>query len=487
MKTIKITGLLLGMAMSLGAQTFKVAPGLATDVSLNRQGDVFVQGTSGNIFKFHTKDIEFKRYQPLNSTTINGVGISSGPYRDRYKNPALSSRLVGHDLLLHLTKSPAYLDACLTTNNSVWALDKTGRLFPAMTFGRNNIPNKRALGTNNRRIVAVDRNHIYVVKKDRSIWHYGNSNYKLPGAALDIAYDQKQKKLYVIDAYKRILVWNTRRKNWDALSGTRRDFKRLSVYNGKIWATTTNNKIYTNDSKALESYRYANTREYKLKVTLEHISCSQAWDNDRKDDYLLKMEPELSINYRKYYLRDQRYGRIKDLIKKHGTNNSLYVHRNKNQNDHGAVQLHTRENSSVQIQNSGVFYIPKGVDLNKKADFKVALVVDEVSAKTERIIQKTDKLHLRNMLDYLSGHKKMNQFRVAKTENISSNTNGVLIRGQRKYYDMGSGYKSVELKTDPKNRPVIYAYVSGSKKSKAFGASHKYTKPNVRYRIELVD
>ena len=486
MKSIFIIGIALCVLLPLQAQTFKKADGYATEVSIDPAGNVFVQRTSNNLAKYDIKSKKFKPYQP--GTSPSGLAVSRNSNSYRYKNPSVTSRLTGHDLKLALLKSKKYKDVTVTTNNSVWTIDRYGRLFLALTFGRNNKPNINALGSSNSHLEAVDKNKIFYIKNNNSIWHYdGNSNRKLPGAAIDIAYDVKQKKLYVIGVSKRLFVWNPYRKNWDLVSGTRRDFKQLSVHNGKIWAITTNNQIYTNDIKTITPYRYTNPGEYKLKITLEEISCTQAWDNDKKDDYLLNMESNLSINLRSYYLRNKKYGRIENQIKKYGKSNTLYVKRDKGQTDHAVVQLHTPERNTVRILNSGVFYIPKGIDLNKPIDFKIDIRVDEVSNTTKQIFNRIEKLNLKEILAYLDGDKKLDEYTQSRTENISYSNGSSQIRGLIKYYNMGNGYTALQLKTDRNNKPVIYGKVSGNKMKKDTWGTRKYTKPNVVYRIELID
>ncbi|GAB1858216.1 hypothetical protein MHTCC0001_30530 [Flavobacteriaceae bacterium MHTCC 0001] len=480
-----ISILILLITTQVKGQTFKkIENHYATEVSVAPHGDVFVIGTSGNIFKFDTKTVKFKRYTPNSSASGYAVSYNNSGYYN--KNKTSTPRLSGHDLVLSLLKSKIYNDVDITNNNSTWAF-KNGRLFNALTFGSYNRPNINVLGATNSRISAFDKNKIFYIKNDNTIWHYdGKTSRKLTGKALDIAYDMKQRKLYIINTLKQIAVWNPRRKNWDIMGGTRRDFRRLSVNNGKIWATTTKNSIYTNDTKVIAKYGNNPNGVYKLKITLERISCKQAWDNDKKDDYLLKMTTGLRIGSRSYSLENKQYNRIGTVLKTFGAANSLYMMRSKNQKNFAAVQLHVNEGSFVSINNSGVFNIPTSTNLNTNISFNITAVIDEVSNKTERIITKIEKLNLKRIIEYLKDRKKS---RIVKTESIPATrtSGGVLISGSRRYYyDMGAGYTTLELKTNTNGRPVIYGYISGSKKSTSWGGS-KYTKPTVKYRMELVD
>ena len=67
----------------------------------------------------------------------------------------------------------------------------------------------------------------------------------MPGKAIDIAVDIKKNEVYVIGTSKKIFKYNRNSKKWIPLKGTRNDFTKMAVHDGKIWGVTTGKKIYS--------------------------------------------------------------------------------------------------------------------------------------------------------------------------------------------------------------------------------------------------
>ncbi|NER19060.1 hypothetical protein [Spongiivirga citrea] len=488
MKTRYITLWCMLLACLIQAQSFKEAGGLGKEISLDKTGRVFVIGNSGNQFIFNVKEKRFVRFYGTNGVGGKGVSRTNSPYQN--KNVGSYANQHPHDLLLDYLQSQKYKDVSLASKNALWVVKPDGNLY----FRYNNYL-KRAYkgGTNNKRIALTDGINFYTVKNDNSIWLYHGSNQgtKLPGKALDIAYDHKTKNLYCIGISKRIFKWNTHRYDWDLVKGTRNDFKYLSVHNNMIWAVAFNKKIYSNDinGAVYDYWESSGNKDYKLKITLEHIYCEQAWDNDKKDDYMISFKPTIKVNNRNIPMEDRKLNRIARLIQGLGAPNSLYISQNRNSRNHAAVQLHTKEKTAVAINNSGVFEISSKVNQNNAQQFLVDIKVDEVSNQTINIINIKDKLNLIEILKYLDGTKILQKYRVSRRVNVTSSNyrhGGALVNGTTIYYDMGRGFKETNL-TLFNNKPVAYLEVKGSKKSTAWGASNRHTKPKLRYKIELID
>ncbi|NAS32714.1 hypothetical protein GTQ40_17165 [Flavobacteriaceae bacterium R38] len=147
-----------------------------------------------------------------------------------------------------------------------------------------------------------------------------------------------------------------------------------------------------------------NTGSYKLKITLDYVKSSGTWDRDGKDDYMLHFLPTLKLDGRAQKMKYKKYGRIKNQIESYGPSSALHIRRTKGQKDHASVQVHLYKGHKMNIGNSGIFEIPKNYRITDSGtDFNIAIVADEVSSKTERIMTKNYKLDLKSILDFLTG------------------------------------------------------------------------------------
>ena len=98
------------------------------------------------------------------------------------------------------------------------------------------------------KVSPINANLFYFVKTDKSVYKCTKGKLeKMPRKGIDIAVDFKTKEVYLVDESKRVMQWRERPKKWVLLSGTRRDIKNIAVYDGKIWVTSTSNKIYYYD------------------------------------------------------------------------------------------------------------------------------------------------------------------------------------------------------------------------------------------------
>ncbi|MEL6975981.1 MAG: hypothetical protein AAGL29_11370, partial [Bacteroidota bacterium] len=236
-QNILFTLLALG---TVSAQTFTKVPGAATDVAVAPNGSVYVVGTSKRVFKWNTskknwdtfydagRQAKFIDAQNNYLNTVNSRGQLFSTNTSTKSSRLLKS--LGSGLKDYGQKGAMILSTGIALNQPARDIKQTLADAPV-----------------NNKVAAVNEQSMYVIKNDKSIWfcQRNKKGVKLPGAALDIAYDPIKKKVYVIGTSKRIFVWNTSRRNWDTVRNTRNDFANLAVNNGVIWATTTKGDIYT--------------------------------------------------------------------------------------------------------------------------------------------------------------------------------------------------------------------------------------------------
>ena len=126
MRLIYSMALGLLMAWSSHAQTFKKAKGGGTDVSISENGEVFVVGTSKQIFKYHFNIEDFKLYSAANrrAKTITAA-------------KANNVWLLTTDGRIHITYtknkiqamgSLALRDIYVCKNNALWGIDSKGAI-----------------------------------------------------------------------------------------------------------------------------------------------------------------------------------------------------------------------------------------------------------------------------------------------------------------------------------------------------------------------
>ncbi|NER19061.1 hypothetical protein [Spongiivirga citrea] len=493
MKRIRILGLLLIMATYMNAQTFTKAQGQATDISMNTKGDVFVVGTSKQLFKFNRKENRFKLHT-VASRKAKALAASSN-FNYFIKNDGKLFRSDSQDTNRESAIGNMLLkDLYYANSDNFWVVGANGSIYKRKVFRINSsgqfntsfsnlMPQVLSIaGKSNKKVCSNNSGKVFTLKNDNTIWEYYNGrSQKLPGSATDIAYDHVQKKLYVLGTSKRIFVWNPGKNNWDLVKNTRNDIKSFAVNSGIIWCTTTRNDIY-NTANTSTKVVVNNTSYYKLKITLNSIVCDNAWDSDKKDDYLLKFVPSLKIGTRNYSMQNKKYTRIKKQIEEYGPQTALYVHRKKGAKDHAQVQLHVENNRRLDINNSGIFKIPKNTALtDSRVDFTLNVVVDEVSKNIERVMQKNVKLNLKNIIDYLAGNKTVKKFSKSPNESIKVGSNYVF------KHEMGNGYQSLLL-SQQNGTPIIKDNFNGNTKGKGFGLwADIVSRATVNYTIELVD
>ncbi len=467
MKKLYLLVFTILLTINAHSQTFNKALGGATDVSISNKGNVFVVGTSKQVFKYDFNNKKFKLHSVANKKAKTITANEDWNYLlatdgRMYRSYGRDARRV--DALGALVLKDIYVGK----SNNLWGINVKGAVQRYSSGWRA----FSIAGSDNKKVAVNNSGRVFTIKNNNAIYEYYNGTArKLPGSATDITFDHAKQKLYVLGTSKRIFVWNAGRKNWDPVKNTRRDFKSIAAHNGKLWGTTTGNEIYTTANiKANNPTNSSGT--HKLKITLVSLKTDAVWDSDGKDDYLLHFEPNLNLNGREQTLKYKKYGRIKNPIDKHGPRNALYIRRTKGQADHAAVQIHARKNIQVAIGNSGIFEIPKNSRITDSGtDFTVKVVMDEVSGNTERITSKNARFNLKEILNYL-----LNQ---TNKTNYRCDGNG--------WCKMGIGYEQVRLEKENQKRTVVN-YVSGFKSKGTIGfVGYAKTKPNIKFVFELVD
>jgi putative transposon-encoded protein len=449
------------------AQTFNKAIGGATDVAISNSGNIFVVGTSKQIFKYDFNENKFKLHSVADRKVKAIAANEDWNYLlttdgRMYRSYARDSRRI--DPLGYVPLKDIYVGK----NNDLWGINSKGMVQRYYSGWR---PFSIA-GSDNKKVCVNNSGRVFSIKNNNTIWEYYNGRArKLPGGGTDITYDHAQNKLYVLGTSKRIFVWSPVRNNWELVKNTRNDFRSIAAYNGKIWGTTTRNEIFST-ANIRTNNTTSNSGSYKLKITLVSLEATKVWDADGKDDYLLHFEPTLKLNGREQFLKYKKYGRIGNLIDKYGPRNALYIRRTKEQRDHANVQIHARKNVKERIGNSGIFEIPKNYRITDSGtDFNVKVVIDEVSDKTIRVRNKNAKFNLKEILNYLLNKTRKTNYKCD-------------IKG---WCEMGAGYDLVKLERE-NQKAVAVNYVSGYKtKGQISLVGYAETSLNVKFVFELVD
>ena len=281
MKTIYSLAMGLLMVWGINAQTFKKAKGGATDVSISESGEVFVVGTSKQIFKYHFNIEDFKLYSVANrkaktiaAAKANNVWLLTTDGRIHITYTKNKIQAMG---------SLALRDIYVGKNNALWGIDTKGAIKKKDGSWK---PFLMA-GTDNKKVAVNNTTGVFAIKNNNSIWSYvkGREPRKFPGEATDIAYDHVQKKLYVLSkSTKRMMVWNPSRNRWDAVKNTRRDFKSIAAHNGQLWGTTTQNAIYTTATIKNTEKPVARDFSGRYRVTVTYLY-SNVWSGNSITSY----------------------------------------------------------------------------------------------------------------------------------------------------------------------------------------------------------
>lgn len=212
------------------------------------------------------------------------------------------------------------------------------------------------------------------------------------------------------------------------------------------------------------------TGVYKLKITLQQLfHHNPAVGRERK--FLLRFNPSLRIAGKSYTLKSKKYTRIGKEIERYGSPNQLYVSRKRNEKDFDKVLLKGKGKGKIQINNSGVFEIPKNIQIaDTNTDFQISVALMDVTSGTKNLIRKTVKLNLKAMLDYLTGKKSASSFSQAKNR-------------WKGFKDMGIGYQGMKLTGQSGKRHIedeIEEHHTG-------GVVRNMYDRRLDYSIELVD
>lgn len=479
-KIFKILVFIISVGFVTNAQNFTKVPGAATDVAIAPNGSVYVVGTSKRVFKWNNSKKNWDtfydagrqaKFIDAQNNYLNTVNSRGQLYTTNTSTK--SSRLLkslGSGLKDYGQKGAMILSTGIALNQP--ARDKKQTLADAPI---------------NNKVAAVNEQSMYVIKNDKSIWfcQRNKKGVKLPGAALDIAYDPIKKKVYVIGTSKRIFVWNASRRNWDTVRNTRNDFANLAVNNGVIWATTAKGDIYTTASTSSGT---SNTGVYKLKITLQKVTSFGPINKDG-DTFLLAFNPTLKIGSSKtnIKMKDRRYAKMSREIQRYGKGNQLYVTRKRNESDFDKVLIKPGKNlrNTFSINNSGVFEIPKNTPLTESnLDFSIGINFSEVSEGTLYLNRQTAKLNLKEILNYLTGKKSASNYDYDDTQ----------FREEAR--KLGVGYRTLYLKTQSGKRYIEDNFTgnySEETNNRKRNVSLRLNRPvslstgKVFYTIELID
>ncbi len=497
MKTVYSIALGLLMVWATYGQTFKKAEGSGTDVTISKKGEIFVVGTSKQIFKYDFKIEDFRLHSKANRSA---KAIAAAQEKFSY--------LLTNDGRMHITYatndsrigaigSLKLIDIYVGENNALWGVDTRGAV---KRYSSSWQPFSIA-GNNNKKVCVNNSGRVFTLKNDNTIYEYYNgATRKLPGAATDITYDHAQKKLYVLGTSKRFFVWNPGRKNWDLVKNTRNDFKSIAAHNGQLWGTTTRNEIYTTAN--VKKTTSNNLGSKKLKITLTKVECLKNGDGgNNADDYFLEFFTTLKVANRDFPFRGKEYLRLESEIEEYGENRNLYIdYRHRRQEGKLAHdftwylvdketermlakrQLHVQPRKSMNINNSGYFEL-KGTNTIKESNsqFYIGATLSEITHRTTlqlkapgweitKIIGEKKKINLPLALDYLSKTKNKGDFSFSRAP----------------YYRMGTGYAGLTLDEGAGGHRSMSGYFYGLSREDEDGT--KVTREaKVHFTIELID
>ncbi len=284
MKTnLILTVALFFIAITINAQSFVKVGGKATDITMSpKDGTVYVVNASGNIKKYNSRT---KKFTPHGKQSKNAKSVTVDPNGSVYITSSLDEVYI--DVNGRWNKIPGIKtkEVDIDKNGNIRALDITGKL-KKLFQGRwkdQTAANRNSPGFN--QVIGRDSKVLYARFKDNSFREFKNAKWKnLNGKPLKITIDDKTGKVYAVGRNKGIYEWKSTSNKWVLLKNTRKDFKDVAVYNGKIWAIGTDKSIYyydknikpqnTESNDYSGTYRVTITKLYSNRKSNRHIMTS---------------------------------------------------------------------------------------------------------------------------------------------------------------------------------------------------------------------
>lgn len=229
------------------AQSFIKKPGKAIDITINpKDGKAYIVDPYNNISVYDSKSNKFNPF--ANQTAV----VKEVAFDNKGKNYIIttSDQLCERKNDSWIPLGPGkYKSLSIDKNNHPWAISTKYNTLQQYYLGTwramPKLPAKNCSSA-----AAISDDYCYIIKPNKTISHFGVSTwFSRSGKAIDITVDLKTKEVYIIDDSKKILKWRKDRRKWEQLNNTRSDFKKLAVYDGKIWAITQSNNVYSYDYK----------------------------------------------------------------------------------------------------------------------------------------------------------------------------------------------------------------------------------------------
>ncbi|MET1258265.1 hypothetical protein ABV409_02940 [Flagellimonas sp. DF-77] len=243
--TIAIFGLL---TTNLQAQVFEKVGGQATDIAMNpKTGKVFV--VSGrNIFTDY--DSRTKRWKLFSSRPNNAESISitkQGVVYITSTSDEVFIEVNGKWIKVPGIKTKEVI--CERYGLHIYAIDEYKKLrylrSGKWTYDRHR--NKGVTGL--KQLVTMSTAEFFATNNNNEFMEWVAGKWRIRnGKPNQIALDHKTGAIYAIGQNRGIYKWNKNTDRWSIIPNTRKDFVRLAVHDGVVWAVTVNNAIYYADT-----------------------------------------------------------------------------------------------------------------------------------------------------------------------------------------------------------------------------------------------
>ncbi|NRB59886.1 MAG: hypothetical protein HRU50_08140 [Winogradskyella sp.] len=271
MKTkLILTATLLLVAITINAQTFVKVGGKATDITMSpKDGAVYVVNASGNIKKYNSRT---KKFTPHGKQSKNAKSVTVHSNGSVYITSTLDEVYI--DVNGRWNKIPGIKtkEIDIDKNGNIRALDASGKL-KKLFQGRwkdQTAANKNSASFN--QVIGRDSKVLYARFKDNAFKEFKNARWNnLNGKPLKITMDDKTGKVYAVGRNKGIYEWKSSTNKWVLLKNTRKDFKDVAVYNGKIWAIGTDKSIYYYDKDGTSQNNTTSNYSGTYRFTLTRI------------------------------------------------------------------------------------------------------------------------------------------------------------------------------------------------------------------------
>ncbi|GAB5564710.1 MAG: hypothetical protein Wins2KO_17730 [Winogradskyella sp.] len=227
----------------INGQTFVKVGGVATDIAISPKDESVYIVSNKNVFHNYNKST--KKWKLFGKRTNNVKSISIHPNGSVY--------MVSQSNEVHINVKGKWIkipgiktnEVDIDKDGNIRALNLSGRLHQLIGGKWKSQTKMNASQDGFRQVIGQSKTLSYARFNTNAFHVYKNGRWKkLSGSPLRITMDDKKKIPYAVGRNKGVYMWSLSKNKWELLKNTRKDFKEVAVQNGKIWAITTNNRIY---------------------------------------------------------------------------------------------------------------------------------------------------------------------------------------------------------------------------------------------------